>query len=481
MARRRQPSMLIWTFVVGLFMIGAVAGAIHIKSESEKYRMDVLEPQRKVLAEHEARLSVAEELLERTGELLGNNPGRYTDPAVMKMQVALVEEANALEVYDLAVDNADDSQLERLTRPDLPISTGGAPLLDPAAPEFDPTAFRIGAAPAINRRDVHESMTPVAEIADALALQGRAINTYLDANARLQRAGLAVAKARNDQETATAEAIAARAAQRDTAIDNKTREYIAALQQVDSTEVEFNRELQEFFVTKRDWQNDSDFAERRAELRRVLKSLIEQDYGLASTVELAEEVIDQLEKLLATRDHYDALIYKVDMTNGWVYINIGDRDLVSPGMNFEIVRYEPGRATPVPIASTTVTEVTGPFTARLDINQLYNASLPPREGDAVSSVSFSRVRPSSFCIVGEFGRPFTALTRAQLTDALTAAGYTVDPTVRITTQVLILGKNFEQDEQYLRVFDFDGDLYELRAGYATWAPRDVYRLLGIDY
>lgn len=323
-----------------------------------------------------------------------------------------------------------------------------------------------------------QALDTVTDLDDIIRMQDRIINEFVEANQRLQQAIVNTHKLTDEKHIEERRETRSLVRARDTAIENQRQQLNSTVRGTDDAETQHAakaREANQFFS---DFGRRPDLLERQAELRELRKQEDLQRRAINREVEDLLELLPDTLAPVTTRNHYDGTVLFVDVENRWAYINLGSKDMVTPGMTFNVVRYQHSEQ-PLQIAILQIKRVLTERTAWCDIVTTLDTSVDVRVGDRIVDPGYFREpHPKRFALVGNFGAHFSDYSREETRRMLEAAGFIVEPEVTRFTEVVVLGADFRDDPQFKSIMEEGGALYAGRTAFLFWRPAEVNYFLG---
>ena len=316
----------------------------------------------------------------------------------------------------------------------------------------------------------------VQDMEGVIGAQDEFINKLLDANRSLQQALIANHSATNTEHEAEIKATNDAMRERDRALEASTQNMLDRIGEADQVEGNFfeqQKELNQFYTTL--WRGE--LLEKLKELAQARREREQMRVAVDRQVVDTEQMVDQVREDLVGRNHHDGTVYFVDNDNRWCYINLGRKDGAKPDMTFNVLRFQHTEA-PLQVGIIKVKQVLSERTSWCDIITTLEEDVPIRAGDKIADAGYWRHHPQKYALVGKFGGEYTRYSRAQTMQMLRNAGFDVTPEVTRFTQVVVLGGDFRDDDQYISIFDEDGALFEARTSYKFWRPEELYDFLG---
>lgn len=169
----------------------------------------------------------------------------------------------------------------------------------------------------------------------------------------------------------------------------------------------------------------------------------------------------------------DGMVFLVDETSGYVWINIGQAAGVQLDQTFQVLRADPTRGSEVSIGEIRVREIMRGNIARCRVDALEDADYYPRAGDLIRNPTFSARQYQRWALVGSFGGEHSQFTRQELTDILRRTGFQVFETVDRTVDAVITGGNWMSDPEWVKAKD-------MRLNVETYSEAEVLYFLGLS-
>lgn len=316
------------------------------------------------------------------------------------------------------------------------------------------------------------------DLTDIISTQDEFINKLIDTNANIQRAIInthkATDKAHLDEREQTWGLIKAR----DEKIKTNREDLNRTVGETDSKETAHTNEARDTNNFFSDLFRRPELLERMNELRELRNQELKLQREVNRNIDDVAAMVAMSEKATTTRGHYDGVVYHVDTNNRWAYINLGTKDMVTPGMTFNVIRFEHSEQ-PLQVAIVQIKQVLSQRTSWCEIVTTLNPNVDVRVGDRIIDSSYFREpHPQRFALVGKFGGEFSDYSRAETQRMLEEAGFTVDIEVSKFTEVVVLGADFRDDPRFKEIMDEEGGLYAGHQSFIFWRPTDVYYFLG---
>ena len=139
-------------------------------------------------------------------------------------------------------------------------------------------------------------------------------------------------------------------------------------------------------------------------------------------------------------------IIKPVVKEGFAFINLGSNDGVMLGLKFRVFRKDKN-GTRKWKGQVEVKKIFDTYSL-VSVTGVTNPIDPVVEGDYITNVFFSKGKEKYVALVGDIDQSDFRYSRAEIEKRLANIGVTVEPTVSVKTDFVILGKNYEGLEAY---------------------------------
>ncbi|MBI4834227.1 MAG: hypothetical protein HY811_05360 [Planctomycetes bacterium] len=225
-------------------------------------------------------------------------------------------------------------------------------------------------------------------------------------------------------------------------------------------------------------QGESDLQSRVREIKSIAQELSfntkkeEQDIiGLTQQLVEAQDRLDKIrQKIRLNREtvEVDGEVIFSDFTNGYVYVNLGKKNAVLDGMEFDVFNIEKG-GMHMNKGKVKIFKSYDTYCEASVIEGTFDPNVPMKVGDMVSSQIYSRTKSKVF---GFAGKPIGRYTQADLTKKIQDFGGTVLEEIVPEINYLIIGEGYAQDKNF--------DLSK-QFGALIIREKELYGILGLTW
>ncbi|MCR4315851.1 MAG: hypothetical protein NUW37_05805 [Planctomycetes bacterium] len=186
--------------------------------------------------------------------------------------------------------------------------------------------------------------------------------------------------------------------------------------------------------------------ETSVRLEREIQQLKEQQQYLTQRGQRRQE----------RRNDPDGVVTYVDRENDYIYINLGNQDGIQPNMRFTVFTPERGGGRTTKGTIEVRLMLGNHFSQCALIEEDQNTPIYP--GDLIFSPLFDQGEFRTFAFAGTFGGRATRFSKEHARQLLIEAGANVVEKIDPSVDVLIIGQEYELDENYERALELKVEL-----------------------
>lgn len=225
-------------------------------------------------------------------------------------------------------------------------------------------------------------------------------------------------------------------------------------------------------------QGESDIQSLEQDLKREMKGLINSTQKLEETIALSsteladyESRLEKIKKKLRVVEEgfeVDGEIIVADSLNGYVYINLGRKDAVMEGLEFEVFNIKQG-GLKIRKGLVKILKVYDNSSEATIIGSNSDPQNQIAKDDLVNSDMYSRSQMKNFFFVG---KPIGRYSQDELTKKISDFGGNVQQDTTSDINYLVVGEGFDKDPSYDKLIDL---------GVMLIREKELYSLLGLEW